>query len=310
MALLESGSIEDRQKVIKQIGDACEEWGFFQVLNHGMPLDLLDKGFANSHEFFNLPLEEKLKCKHPKGSVPIPAGFMNDMISKGVPDAKEMMFIYSETSFGARFNLWPEKPANFRLDVGSEIVNAATKTGLHMLGLVSESLGLPNEHLPALANAKPRSDMFYFLYYPATPDNPNAVGSTKHTDGNILTILAIDNQMPGLQIWRGEKWLPVTPVKGAIIINVGDVLQVWSNDKYKSVTHRVVNSPTKPRFSIPLLLGPGHDFVIEPLVEFINEDHPPAFKPFVYKDYLLARFKNKNNTSKDAPEISIDYCRV
>jgi isopenicillin N synthase-like dioxygenase len=114
----------------------------------------------------------------------------------------------------------------FCRDVGSEIVNAATKTGLHMLGLVSESLGLPNEHLPALANAKPRSDMFYFLYYPATPDNPNAVGSTKHTDGNILTILAIDNQMPGLQIWRGEKWLPVTPVKGAIIINVGDVLQV------------------------------------------------------------------------------------
>lgn len=134
----------------------------------------------------------------------------------------------------------------FCRDVGSEIVNAATKTGLHMLGLVSESLGLPNERLPALANAKPRSDMFYFLYYPATPDNPNAVGSTKHTDGNILTILAIDNQMPGLQIWRGEKWLPVTPVKGAIIINVGDVLQVCTQVLYFEYTSsllRLLNVP-------------------------------------------------------------------
>jgi isopenicillin N synthase-like dioxygenase len=168
----------------------------------------------------------------------------------------------------------------FYRDVGSEIVNAATKTGLHMLGLVSESLGLPNEHLPALANAKPRSDMFYFLYYPATPDNPNAVGSTKHTDGNILTILAIDNQMPGLQIWRGEKWLPVTPVKGAIIINVGDVLQVCTQVLYFKNSEsllRLLNVPSPfyqcPPSTINLCLQMSNQCTIMFIILIIHADN-------------------------------------
>lgn len=115
LAAMQAGTPEKRNGVIKQIAKACQEWGFFQVVNHSFPLDLLAEGFENSMEFFNSPLEEKLKCKHPKGSVPVPAAFINDMSTKGVPDRKEMMFIHSDSSPMARFNLWPKNPANFRL---------------------------------------------------------------------------------------------------------------------------------------------------------------------------------------------------
>lgn len=80
---------------------------------------------------------------------------------------------------------------------------------------------------------------------------------------------------------------------------------------YKSVTHRVMNSPRTQRFSMPLLIGPSTDAVIEPIPLFIDEDHPAVFKPFVWKDYLMARFKNKYNPSKDVPEIGLDnFCRL
>lgn len=108
--------------------------------------------------------------------------------------------------------------------MAAEVAKEHEKAGLYMLGLISESLGLPNNYLSNLS--MPRSNMFYFLCYPPTQDEGEAVGSAMHTDGDILTVLAIHKEQPGLQILKGDRWIPLNPVQGALVINVGDALQV------------------------------------------------------------------------------------
>ncbi|KAJ4710059.1 1-aminocyclopropane-1-carboxylate oxidase-like 1 [Melia azedarach] len=178
------------------------------------------------------------------------------------------------------------------------------RLGELLFGLLCEGLGLATERLKEMSFLEGR--MMVGHYYPYCPQPDLTVGITSHTDPGPLTILLQDDK-GGLQIKHGEDWVPVKTVPGALVINIGDVLQILSNDEYKSVEHRVLaNSSEKPRVSIAAFFSAGErDKLYGPFPELISPQKPPRFREFTYTDYIT-RFFTKQLDGKTL----VNYYRV
>ncbi|KAF8040124.1 hypothetical protein BT93_B2371 [Corymbia citriodora subsp. variegata] len=128
-------------------------------------------------------------------------------------------------------------------------------------------------------------------YYPYCPQPDLTVGLTSHTDPGVITLL-LQDQVGGLQVKHGDEWVDVAPVPGALVVNIGDILQIMSNDEYKSVDHRVLANPSQePRVSIAVFCNPSNrekDF--GPFPELVSSDKPPAFREFTFKEYMRRFF--------------------
>lgn len=299
---------EARRKVVSLIGEASEEWGFFQVINHGLSSELLDQVFNVSKSFFDMPTQEKLKARADASSSPVATGFVNDDYTRGVLDPKEHFLLFHEGSTSqevvhrySRYNIWPQKPQEFRPTV-EKFLEEVEKTSIFVMGLVSESLGLPASKVHDYYKEKTNA-LSIFCYPPS--DRDDAFGTSSHKDGNVLTLLA-QSDASGLQVLKDDNWVTVEPIKGALIVNIGDMLQIWSNAKYKSVTHRVMNNKTHTRYSIGYFCTPGAQTYMLPMPEFTTHiGQPPKYNGFFYKEYLMHRFQNKKNMDKNTPDVGI-----
>ncbi|MBA0791633.1 hypothetical protein Gohar_016201, partial [Gossypium harknessii] len=120
-----------------------------------------------------------------------------------------------------------------------------------------------------------------------------ALGVGRHKDAGALTIVAQDD-VGGLQVKRKSDgvWVPVKPTPNALVINVGDIIQVWSNEAYESVEHRVVVNSERERFSIPIFFFPSHYVMVKPLEELVNEGNPPKYKPYNFGKFNVARYRS------------------
>ncbi|EFJ32202.1 2-oxogluatarate-iron(II)-dependent oxygenase [Selaginella moellendorffii] len=300
LAPLHQAGNAPRVEVLEKISKACEEWGFFQVINHGLDLKLLSKVLHNCKEFFSLPEEEKTKMEtsHP------PVGYVNKSGVGGMVDRKEHFFAHVSDN-PASNNVWPENPSTFR-PTAENLILEARKTASFLVQIMSESLGLPNEQRLEMYKA---GDALIMLKYPACPEGYEGPVLAKHRDGDILTIVAQLNNAQGLEVLhekdQQEIWVPVKPVENALVINVGDVLQVWSNGRYKSVLHRVSGSQMD-RYSFAYFHMPVPTTQISPLDAFTAHEIP-KYRPFMHGEYLQLRYENKKLDSKNAKEITIDY---
>ncbi|KAJ7559126.1 hypothetical protein O6H91_04G071200 [Diphasiastrum complanatum] len=300
---------EKRKAVLQELRKACEEWGFFTVINHGMNLQLLEKALKVSEEFFGLPLEEKLKVKPTPGSTPYPAGFNNENRSQGMRDDKELLYFFldeSSTDVSQRrysmYNVWPENPPHFRLVI-DEFTRHAERTTKMLLRAISESLGLPSNLIYDLSQEN--INMFLMNYYPPSGVEGHTQGLGHHRDGGIITMVA-QNNVAGYQLLKGDKWITIEPPEGAFVCNIGDSLHVWTNGRYKSVMHRVCSHKTHKRFSLAFMPTPSALAQIAPLPNFTTEiGSPPKYRAFEYMEYLKLRFKNKM-LPPNAKETGID----
>ncbi|KAG8362978.1 hypothetical protein BUALT_Bualt15G0032600 [Buddleja alternifolia] len=157
-----------------------------------------------------------------------------------------------------------------------------------LLGLIALSLGLGKDRLNGFI--KDQTSFMRLNYYPACPAPELALGLGRHKDAGALTILAQDD-VGGLEVKRkcdGE-WIFVKPTPDAYIVNVGDLIQVWSNNKYESVEHRVTVNAEKERFSIPFFINPSHNVWVEPLEELINEQNPAKYKGYSWGKFYATR---------------------
>ncbi|KAJ7533960.1 hypothetical protein O6H91_13G072900 [Diphasiastrum complanatum] len=289
---------EKRKALLQEISKACEEWGFFQVINHGMNWDLVQKTFRKSQEFFWLPLEDKLKAQPAPGSSPYPTGFNNKNRSQGVQDKKELLFFFTDESSTdaskhaySQYNIWPDRPLHFR-SVVEEYIQHAERTMKCVMAIVSESLGLPSNFLANISQEK--LNMFMMHYYPQCIAENDRQGLGYHRDGGIITMVAQDG-VEGYQVLKGDKWVTIKPIEGALTFNVSDCLQVWTNGRYKSVLHRVRNHKTHERFSFAFETTPSLHAQMAPLPQFTTDiGKPPEYRPFEYMEYLMIRLKNKS----------------
>ncbi|KAJ7570563.1 hypothetical protein O6H91_01G125900 [Diphasiastrum complanatum] len=302
-----------RKVVLQELRNACEEWGFFTVINHGLNLQFLEKALKVSEDFFGLPVEEKLKVKPAPGSTPYPAGFNNENRTQGIHDRKELLYFFLDDSSTdvsqqrySMYNVWPENPPHFR-SVINEFTRHAEGTSKMLLRALSESLGLPSNLIYDLSQEN--INMFLMNYYPPSGLEGHTQGLGHHKDGGILTMVA-QNNVAGYQLLKGDKWITIEPLEGALVCNIGDTLQVWTNGRYKSVMHRVCNHKDHKRFSLAFMPTPSASAQIAPLSNFTSDiGNFPKYRTFEYMEYLKLRFKNKL-LAPNAKDIGIDDFRI
>ncbi|KAL5562515.1 hypothetical protein UlMin_032262 [Ulmus minor] len=316
---LSSLSLSDNEEpLVSQIGRACEKWGFFQVINHGVPLELLARVEETAKRFFELPLEEKRKVKRDEVNA---MGYHDGEHTKNVRDWKEVFDFSAEdrTVLPASHELdddelriitnqWPQEPPQFR-EVCQEYAREVEKLAYKLLALIVRSLGLADQNkFDGLF--KEQTTLIRFNHYPPCPFPHLALGVGRHKDAGVLTILLQDD-VGGLQVRRKSngEWIPVKPTPNAFIINVGDIVQVWSNDKYESVEHRVVVNSEKERFSIPFFFFPAHHAMVKPLEELLNEENPPRYREYNWGKF----FANRNRSDfkkREVENIQIHHFRL
>ncbi|XP_050214755.1 gibberellin 3-beta-dioxygenase 3 [Mercurialis annua] len=272
------------------IRQACEKWGMFQVTNHGIPFDLFDKVETQTRYLFALPANRKLLvARSPEGL----SGYGQARISSFF--TKEMWYegftiIGSPAEHATK--LWPNQNTLF-CEVMEKYQKEMKALSERIIVLICKSLGLNPEDLDCLFRPNNESNnnqgVLQLNSYPMCPDPERAMGLAPHTDSSLLTILH-QGGVSGLQVYGEEiGWVAVHPVEGALVVNLGDLMHIISNGRFKSAEHQAVVNKTRHRISAAYFYGPPTDVKISPLKKLIDFDHPMMYRPVTWKEYLDAK---------------------
>ena len=265
---------------LKLLDLACRDHGFFLLKNHGIQEEI-DDMWKMSEWFFSQDREEKLKLLR---SEQIPLGFFDRELTKQKRDLKEV-FDFMETRLESDINQWPEEAVfkqtmeNFFLK-SSQVAEKTLELILICLGLTkNEKVFGDSRTSNARLNYYPTED-------PLNLNEKNEVNKLgdmalhHHTDPGILTLL-LQDMTGGLQAKSKEfGWIDIEPEKDSIVVNLGDAMQVWTNDNYIAALHRVLKRTTEPRYSTPFFFNPKSDSIIEPLSEISLSK--PNHRPFTW----------------------------
>lgn len=289
-----AGDESGLKKAKESIAEACTEYGFFQIVNHGVPLDLMKQAMELSKTFFNYSDEVKRECSSKPGA-PLPAGYNKQ--PEQSPDKNEYLLMFPPES---PFNVLPTDPPYFR-ETLEEVFKYFVKTGQILEGIINECLGLPPNFLKEY-NDDRSWDFMVTLRYPPASDTDNN-GISEHEDGNMITIV-LQEDTGGLEVCKDGDWIPVIPTEGTLVVNLSDVIQVLSNKKFNSATHRVVRPKGRSRHSYVFFYSLQGEKWVEPLPNFTQEMGEKAkYKGFYYKDYQALRMKNKTHPPSTPQEI-------
>nr|GMD08285.1 protein SRG1-like [Ipomoea batatas] len=215
---------------------ACKDWGFFQLINHGVESSLVEKTKNEVQQLFNLPLEEKKKYGKVAGD---PQGFGQlFVVSEDQKlDWADLFYIRTLPPYVRSPHLFPKLPEPFRdtLDAYSLELH---KLAMKVLSLVAKNLGIKDEEMTMLFEEGMQS--IRMNYYPPCPQPELVMGLSPHSDPGGLTILLQVNETKGLEIRKDGAWIPIVPIPNAFIVNVGDSLEIFTNGAYRSIEHRAI----------------------------------------------------------------------
>ncbi|CAN1796102.1 1-aminocyclopropane-1-carboxylate oxidase homolog 1 [Linum perenne] len=290
-----------RKQTVEEIRDASESWGFFQIINHGVPEKIQKEMMARSHEFFEQDVEKKNKY------------LGTDLTKKVVYSSNFDLYTSLSASWkdAIIYHMTPDPPGPEELpecfkESVPEYTAEMIKLGELLFQLLSEALGLDKNHLKNI-------DCLEGLglgchYYPPCPQPELAIGAVQHCDICLLTII-LQDQIGGLQVFRRGSWIDVPFVPGAMVVNIGDLLQLISNDRFTSALHRVKSKKTGPRISIPAFFGHGTTKSTRkygPIKEMLSDNDPPKYKETTIRDFFLKSYKKGANEFSILPQLKID----
>ncbi|XP_027930679.1 feruloyl CoA ortho-hydroxylase 2-like [Vigna unguiculata] len=280
--------------VQNSIFDAATDWGFFQIVNHGIPFKVIDDLKATVHRFFELPAEEKKSLKENSPPEVVRLGTSFSPHAEMVLEWKDyLQLVYaSEEKIHAH---WPV----ICKDEAVEYMKHCEVLIRKLLKVLLKKLNV-EELDEAREDTLMGSMILGFNYYPACPEPEIVSGVSPHSDISSITVLLQDD-IGGLYVRDsddGESWIYVPPVEGALVINIGDVLQIMSNDRYKSIEHRVIANKRKTRISIPIFVNPKPDAVIGPLSEVLEIGDKPKYKQLLFSDYFKHFFSKPHDGKK------------
>ncbi|KAL0326776.1 UNVERIFIED_CONTAM: Gibberellin 2-beta-dioxygenase 6 [Sesamum angustifolium] len=264
----------ERAKCALEIVRASSEWGFFQVVNHGVSPMLLSQMRKEQIELFRAPFSRKSTC-----------GLLNNSYRWGTPTATSP----DNFSWSEAFHVPLTKVSNPTCygefsslrEVLVEYAAAMQKLARILIGVLTSNLGQSIEVFEEMIGCDESTCYLRLNRYPTCPLSAEIHGLVPHTDSDFLTILHQD-QVGGLQIMKDNKWIAVNPNKDALIVNIGDLFQAWSNDVYKSVEHRVMANAKRERFSVAYFLCPSHHSLIG-----------SCKQPSLYTNFTFADYRNK-----------------
>ncbi|XP_071724097.1 S-norcoclaurine synthase 1-like [Rutidosis leptorrhynchoides] len=276
--------VDDHEDELAKLHSACKHWGFFQLINHGVKEQVMDKIKKDMEEFFKLPLEEKLRyAKLRNSNEGYGQAFVHSEEQK--LDWTDSLFLVPQPIYGRNLRFWPTTPSSFieTLEQFSSEVYAISKTLLRMM---AKNLGLESEKNLLNLFEEGRQGL-RMGYYPPCVQPKLVVGLTPHSDPTGLTLLLQVNDVQGLQIKKKGKWLPIKPIPDAFIINIGDIIEILSNGEYKSIEHRAVVNSEKERLSIAAFHGTNYKAMIGPLLELVKGHNRARYKTIAtFQEYL------------------------
>ncbi|CAN1173692.1 2-oxoglutarate-dependent dioxygenase 11 [Linum perenne] len=255
-----------------KLHSACKDWGFFLLINHGVTEEVVQKMKMDVQEFFNLPFQEKMSyAQMPNNMEGYGQGFVLSEEQK--LDWGDMLFIRAQPANERNMRFWPRVPSSFRASL-DQYLSDVEKLVLTLVNYMARNLGIETEKLQ-FKNGTQRVRM---NYYPPCKESNKVMGITPHSDPGGLTLLTQVNDVQGLQIRKDGIWVPVVPIPGAFIINVGDIIEMMSNGEYKSIEHRAVVNPEKERISIATFHSPSMKAIVGPIPELINEKNQAKYQ--------------------------------
>ncbi len=285
----------------QQLGRSFEEYGFAIIADHGIPDALIQRAENEAKAFFALPDATK-RAYHIEGGGGArgytPFGIET---AKGATafDLKEFWHVGRELAHGHPFrdhmpdNVWPTELGGFR-DTFEELFATFDRTGLKILKAIARFLRIDEDYF--IDTVRDGNSVMRLLHYPPIAGEPGSnVRAGAHEDINTITLL-LGAEEAGLELLtKDNRWIPVSPKPGELVVNIGDMLQRLTNGKLRSTTHRVVNPPPErrgfSRYSMPFFLHFRSDFLIEPLPGTVPAGEQPKWPPITANDYLQERLR-------------------
>ena len=319
----------DENEIVSELLKAFTTIGFCTLIHHGIPSELFLEAFQASKNFFELPLKDKLKYKYKtptsnRGYIPYGAE-RHDKDKEGVPlvttststtapDQKETMDIgyddpNDENNDDVVKKTWPQafSPCDFQ-DILVKYFVKMDGLHLRLMKYVGQGLGLPDDGDYLVRKCNGKHENLRLLHYPSTDDAQNAVRGNAHTDFGTLTLL-VQDEVGGLKVKRKDgTWIDVKPMKDSIIVNVGDMLMRWSNDRLKATLHKVESPEAMAsktatstststatamtvleRYSIAFFCNANKDVEIECLETCCSVTEPARYPPINSHEYITQR---------------------
>jgi isopenicillin N synthase-like dioxygenase len=277
MAPLYAPNPEGRAAVARQIAAACEAHGFFYLVGHGVSPQVLADLETESRRFFALPQAAKMAIDMSRGGRAWRGYFpVGGELTSGHPDLKEGLYLgldlppdHPRVKAGLPMhgaNLWPREVPELKT-AATAYMDAATRAAAALMEGVSLSLGLPSDYFARSYTGEP-TVLFRIFHYPSGgpsgTDWSQSWGVGEHTDYGLLTLLAQDRH-GGLQVKSPGGWIEAPPMEGALVCNIGDMLERLTGGRFRSTPHRVRNLSGEDRLSFPLFFDPDFMAVMRPL---------------------------------------------
>ncbi|KAJ8904179.1 hypothetical protein NDN08_000706 [Rhodosorus marinus] len=290
--LLVDESGEEASETLDALVKACEGFGCGQLVGHGIPVELLAKGREESERFFKSDSGVKMRVKRSEDNA---RGFMNDELTKNERDAKEAFDFGKDCGVDVDgVNRWPEELPEFRRSLEEYFSRVEELCWKLTKILTTRGLGLPWDSVRSLFEG--HSSFCRVNYYVEEfSQHETSLGIQRHTDAGFFTLLAT-NGVPGLQVYTGDgdgsdredkAWRTVKPVEDALCFNVADMLQVLSDDRFRSILHRVKTETSDPRLSIAFFWNPSPDIVVQSVTD------PVSCSASKYKALSFGEFRRK-----------------
>ncbi|KAG8052265.1 hypothetical protein GUJ93_ZPchr0001g30661 [Zizania palustris] len=327
---------QSSQEECAKLGSACQHWGFFQLINHGVPGEVISDTRRDVTEFFRLPLEAKEEYSQLADGL---QGYGHSFVfsEEQKLDWGDLLYLQLRPNESRDMRFWPEQPTSFRSasrhkntifqvssimvmlpgDIWtcsfwlhqSEIQNTSTcvfvrnsierfssetaKVARCLLKFLAIDMGVDPESLLEKFRGEPQS--MRANYYPPCRQAGKVLGLSPHCDATGLTLVLQVNNVQGLQIRKEGQWLAVDALDGALVVNVGDILEVLSNGRYRSIEHRAVVNPEKERISAAVFHMACRNAMVGPLPELVKDDGKAVYTSMVFEDFMKRFFSMKRN---------------
>ncbi|CAM8998106.1 unnamed protein product [Rhodiola kirilowii] len=281
---LQGSLLKNRFETAKAIVKAGFEFGFFQVINHGVPTELMDDAMRVCNDFFNMSADEKEKFYSDEDGRTSDYGVYTSSLRYPNEDVhlwRDTLRHPCHPHLKDCIEFWPDKPQNYRVIMGryaAEVKDLSSR----ILDLICEGLGL---ELGYLGGELSENHALLIHNYPPCPDPGSTLGLTSHIDPTLITLVQ-QGDVSGLQVLKDNHWLGVDPIPSAFVVNIGSQLQVISNDNLRSIEHRAVTNSKRARTSIVSFINPSKGSIIEPAKILVDENNPPLYNSFFYKDFF------------------------
>ncbi|HVG82734.1 MAG TPA: 2-oxoglutarate and iron-dependent oxygenase domain-containing protein [Methylomirabilota bacterium] len=297
------GPASERKRVALEIGRACRDIGFFYLVHHGVPQRLVDRVFAEASRFFALPLDRKAeiaieKSRCHRGWFALGGENLDPSKQRQAGDYKEGIKIGRDLPLDHPLvkaglplhgpNQWPSGLPGWK-DTMQEGYNALSRLGREIMHAFALALELPETHFDRWLTG-PMATLGPLHYPPQTGRiTEERIGAGAHTDFGCLTILAQD-PVWGLQVRNSaRRWVDAPYVSGSFVVNVGDMMERWTNGLFTSTVHRVINVSGKDRYSLPFFFDPDFDADLSVLQTCTGPGNPPKHPPTTGGQHLLDR---------------------